>query len=134
MKVLSTTVAGKILTVLLMLLIVMHLLALLRVLPYEVVCGGRIEDASSLAAYETNALIITVLFLVIVSIKVGYIKADRLRRVADVGMWIVFAYFAMNIVSNLASGVSLEKLVFVPIWVILALLSLRVAVEQQPRP
>ncbi len=124
-------VAGKVLMGLLALLIVMHVLLLARVIPYEVVWGGNIKDESQLNVFETTALIITGIFLVIVGIKLGYIEAPRLKRAADLGMWIVFAYFAMNIIGNLTSEVSWERLIFIPLSAVVALLSLRVAAQNE---
>ncbi len=124
-------VAGKVLMGLLALLIVMHVLLLARVIPYEVVWGGNIKDESQLNVFETTALIITAIFLIVVAIKLGYIEAPRLKRAADLGMWIVFAYFAMNIIGNLTSEVSWERLIFIPLSAVVALLSLRVAAQNE---
>jgi len=124
-------VAGKILMGLLVLLMVMHVLILARVIPYEVVWGGSIKDETQLYVFEISALILNGLFLIITAINLGHIRAPKLNRVADIGMWMVFAYFAMNIIGNLNSGVSWEKLLFAPLSIVLALLSLRVAVHRE---
>ena len=123
--------AGKILMGLLALLMVMHVLLLMRLIPYEVVWGGNIKDESHLNFFEISALLITGIFLVIVAIKLGYIKAPRLNRVANIGVWIVFAYFSMNIIGNLTSETSWEKLIFIPLSAILAALALRVATQNE---
>jgi hypothetical protein len=122
--------AGMILIVLMILLLVMHVLILAGFLPYDIVWGGQIDDPSSVVGYEAAALIIMFVFLAIVALRLGYIKADRLKRVAGIGMWIVFAYFVFNSVANFASAVSMENLIFGPISIAMALLSLRVAVSR----
>jgi hypothetical protein len=58
------------------------------------------------------------------------VKAPRLGKVVHVGMWLVFAYFTLNIIGNLASSSSIEKLVFTPISIVLAVFAWRVAVEK----
>lgn len=130
MRLPDAATAGKVLMVLLALLIVMHILLLLRVIPYDLVWGGNIEEASLLVVYETSALVITGIFLLVVALKLGYLEVPRLRRAANISMWVVFAYFAMNIISNLTSGVTWEKVIFIPISIVLALLSLRVATQE----
>ena len=90
--------------------------------------GGQIEDASSVIPYETAALIIMLVFLAAVAMRLGYIKAGKLKKAAGVLTWIVFAYFVLNAVGNFASAVSLENLVFGPLSIVLALLSLRVSI------
>ena len=131
MKLPDVVIVGKILMGLLVLLMVMHVLILARVIPYEVVWGGSIKDETQLYVFEISALIINGLFFIITAIKLGHIRAPGLWRVADIGMWIVFAYFAMNVIGNLSSGVSWEKLLFAPLSIVLALLSLRVAVHRE---
>jgi len=79
---------------------------------------------------EAVGLVVTVLFALIIAAKAGYLRAGRLRRLVSVGAWVVFAYFVLNIVGNLASTASLEKLIFTPVSVILAALAWRVAVEK----
>ena len=122
--------AGTVLLVLMILLLIMHVLILFRVLPYDMVWGGRIEDEASVVPYEAAALVVMSLFLSVVAIKTGYLKADRLRRAAGIGMWVVFGYFILNTVGNFASAVWLENLIFGPLSIVLALLSLRVALER----
>ncbi len=129
MKLPDATVAGKVLMGLLVLLVAIHIMLLLRVIPYEVVWAGNIEDTSMLAVHETSALAITGIFLVVVAIKLGHVEAPRLKRAANLSMWIVFAYFAMSIIGNVTSEVSWEKVISVPLSTILALLSLRVATQ-----
>lgn len=129
-KMISVNLAGTILIAMMILLIAMHVLIMLRVIPYDIVWGGQIKDEASLVPYETGALIVLTIFLAVVAIKVGYLKADRLKKAAGIGTWIVFAYFVLNTVGNFASGVSLEKLIFGPVTIVMVLLSLRVAVAR----
>jgi len=131
MKLPDVGIVGKILMGLLVLLMVMHVLILARVIPYDVVWGGNIKDESQLNVFETSALVITAVFLVVVAIKLDYIEVPKLKRAADLGMWVVFAYFGMNIIGNVTSEVSWEKLIFIPLSVVLALLSLRVAAHRE---
>lgn len=122
--------AGTILLVLMILLFIMHVLILAGVLPYDMVWGGQIDDEASVVPYESAALALMLAFMFVVAIKTGYVKATRLRKAAGIGMWVVFGYFILNSVGNFASAVSLENLIFGPLSIVLALLSLRVAVER----
>jgi hypothetical protein len=127
----SAAMSGKILMVLLALLMVMHVLLLARVIPYDVVWGGNIKDEAQLYVFEIGALLLNGLFLLITAIRIGYIRAPKLNRAASIGMWITFTYFAMNIISNLTAESSWEKAIFIPVTIIITLLSLRVAVHQE---
>jgi hypothetical protein len=131
MKLPNVVSTGRVLMLLLALLMVMHVLLLARVIPYDVVWGGNIKDESQFYVFEITALVLSALFLLIAAIKLGYIRAPGLRRAADIGMWIVFAYFAMNIITNLTARSSWEKAIFIPVTIIVTLLSLRVAVHRE---
>jgi hypothetical protein len=127
-KVLSVRLAGGIAIGLLALLAIVHVLVLSHVIPYEMVWAGRISNESSLIAYETIALVVTLIFLGIVIMRSGYVIADKFKKVSAIGIWVVFAYFVLNAVGNFTSGVSAENFLFGPLTVVLALLSLRVAI------
>lgn len=123
--------AGRVLIGLLVLLMVIHVLLLLEVIPYDIVWGGNVKSVSQLYTFEISALLVSAIFLVIVAIRLDLIKAPKLRRAAGIGMWVVFAYFGMNVIGNFTSGVSWEKMLFGPLSAVLALLSLRVAASRE---
>ncbi len=122
--------AGNILLAGMALLILLHILIVLRVVPYDLVWGGQIADASDLLGYEAAAFIITLLFAWVIAMRVGYLpQPGALRWVARIGVWVVFAYYVLNLLGNLASGISAETYIFAPVTLVLALLALRVALE-----
>jgi len=127
-NIISVKLAGHILMISMAGLIIVHLLVLFRVIPYQMVWGGQIKDASSLLLFETIALIVTVLFLITVALRTGCIRTQRLKKAARVGMWIMFVYFLLNTIGNLASNAATETIVFTPITLALSLLSLRLAI------
>jgi hypothetical protein len=128
---LSTKLAGKILLVLFGLLVIFHILILFNLLPSNIVWGGQAGNSpSSLRTLEAISLILTIIFALIVAVKIGYIKIGNFRKAINILLWIIFAYLLLNTVGNLASGSSLEKLVFTPITVVAALLVLRLAIDR----
>ncbi len=130
-KLISAKLAGNILLILFGALILFHILVLFNLLPSGMVWGGQAGNSSaSLRTLEIISLAITILFAVAVAAKVGYIKAEGFRGAINVFVWIIFAYLLLNIIGNLASSSSTEKLIFTPITVIAALLTLRLAVEK----
>jgi len=130
-KLISVKLAGNILLAALGLLAIFHILVLLGVIPADIVWGGMIQGVpSNLVTLETVALLLTLLFIVIISAKTGYVQAGRLSGVVNIGVWLIFAYLLLNTLGNLASGVSFETLVFAPITIILALCAFRLAIEK----
>ena len=129
-KIIGAKLAGRILMISMVGLIVMHLLILFQVIPCQMVWGGQIEDTTSLLLFETVALVVTILFLITIGLKIGYIRTQGLKKVAHIGVWIMFIYFVLNIIGNLTSSSAIEIMIFTPITVVLSLLSLRLAVEK----
>lgn len=123
--------AANILILLLASLLSFHLLVLIKVVPSNIIWGGQITDSSdNMMRMEIFAIIVTIIFISIVSAKIGYIKTCISGKIINILLWIIFIFFAFNTVGNLVSGVSIEKLIFAPITVLLSLLTLRLAIEK----
>lgn len=129
-RILSVRQSGNIMVMALLAMLVVHLLILLRVVPYEFVWGGQIDSASSLVLFEGIAMGMTLLFILIIAMRVGYIQLHKFKRAAVIGGWFMVAYFLLNTLGNLASGVTLEKLLFTPVTVILTILAFRIAMAK----
>jgi hypothetical protein len=130
-KLRGARLAGNALLVALGLLSVFHILVLLKILPSSIVWAGRIgESKADLLVLEALSLIVTLLFVVIIAAKVGYIKVGRFKRVVDTVVWVVFAYTLLSVAANLASPVSFENVVLAPVSLLLTLFVLRVAIER----
>lgn len=130
-KLIGAKLAGNMLLVAFGLLAIFHVLVLLKVIPADIVWGGRIQGVpSNLLTLEAIALLITLVFLLIIAAKLGYMQAGQLSGAVNIGVWLIFVYLLLNTLGNLASGVSFEKLLFTPITIILALCAFRLAIEK----
>ena len=108
-----------------------HVVMLAGALPPGIAWGGQASGSpETLRALETVGLAVTLLFAGVVGAKAGFIGGARLRRPARIGMWVVFGYFVLNVVGNLASTSGLERMIFTPVSIVVALLALRLAVEK----
>ncbi len=128
-KLISVKLAGNLLLIFLGLLLVFHILVLLGIIPASVIWGGQ-ANSTNLVVLESIALVVTVLFLIIVAAKLGYILSGKFSGAVTVGLWIIFAYLILNTLGNLASGVSAENLVFAPLTLLVAFFALRLAIEK----
>jgi len=127
----SAKFAGNVLLAAFGALVGLHLLILLGVVPAGIVWGGQIGASTErLFTLEIIALVLTLLFMGIVAVKMEYVRAGGFRKVANVGVWVIFAYLVLNTVGNLVSGVSLENLIFAPVTVFLAVCAWRLAIEK----
>ena len=108
---------------------IFHLLVVVGVVPFAMVWGGRLHNHSQMLAFEAVSLTINLLMLVIVVVQAGYVRIRIPRRVMTVVFSLMSLLFLVNTAGNLASNNELEKLLFTPLTLLLALLSLRVAVS-----
>jgi hypothetical protein len=129
-RLISAKLAGNITLILLAILIIFHVLVLMRAIPHEIVWGGQISDVSSLVYFEGFAIMLTFIFALIIGIKTGHIKYVITRKLANIGVWLISAYFLINTTGNLASGITAEKMIFAPITILLTLLTFRLAIEK----
>lgn len=129
-KLISFKLAGDISIIILVLLIVFHILILIGIIPHTIVWGGRIEGGASLIKFELFGLATSFLFLFIILAKVEYLKLKKFRKIINIAVWIVLVWFLLNILGNLLSTASLEKLIFTPISIILSFSVFRLAIEK----
>jgi hypothetical protein len=127
-KIISVKTAGIILISLLSLLVIFHILILFHVLPADIVWGGRLQSDSDVLKMELIALAITILFLLVIVLKL--FKSTKFRKLINIGVWIIFIYFSLNVLGNMASGNLIEKAVLSPVALIMALFTLRLAIEK----
>jgi hypothetical protein len=98
-------------------------------LPTGIAWGGQaVGSPKTLRTLEIVGIVVTLLFASVVCAKAGFIGAGRLRRPARIAMWVVFGYFVLNVVGNLASTSGLERAIFTPVSIVVAMLALRMAV------
>ncbi|WP_403020842.1 hypothetical protein [Salinibacterium sp. GXW1014] len=84
-----------------------------RVLPAKL----RVGSVVSIVLYG--------IFVLIILAKVGAVSLDE--TVADVAMWVLFAYFVLGILMNAISRSKPERYLMTPVCVVLAAASLLVA-------
>jgi hypothetical protein len=120
--------AGKALLLILGLLFIFHLLVLFGVIPYDIVWAGKITNRKQLFIMEVLSLLILVMAAMIVSLKMGYLNILQNSAIANIGMWVLFALFALNTIGNLTAKAPIEKYGFGLLTAVMALLSLRLAI------
>ena len=128
-KLISAKLAGNIILIVLALLGIFHLLLILGIVPQTIAWGGQTDESSdNIVVLELVAFVVLLFFALIVAIKIGYVKLKL--NFVNVGLWVMFVYFVLNAVGNLASTNLMETIIFTPVTIILALLSLRLAIEK----
>jgi hypothetical protein len=129
-KLISIRLASNIIITINTLAILMHVLILLKIIPYEFVWGGRLKSDSELIIFESISIVVQILFVSIISVKAGYVLKGKFKKTANFGTWVMFGLMVLNTIGNLASKSGLETIVMTPITILLALLVFRLAIEK----
>ncbi|MDG1441592.1 MAG: hypothetical protein P8R02_02770 [Pseudomonadales bacterium] len=110
---------------------VFHLLVLLGVIPFNIVWGGRLENADQMYIFESFSLTINLAVLWIVGMRVNYIPTIINNKVITAFLWLLVILFSLNTVGNLFSLNSLEAILFTPVTFVAAIFCCRLAVDHE---
>ena len=110
--------------------VVFHVLVASGVLPKTIVWGGRITDPAQVVRAEIVSIVILLATAAIVAMRWRSLAQGSPNIVAAVGTWVLVVLFAVNTVGNLFARTLFERMVFTPLTLLLALLMLRLALEE----
>lgn len=127
----SASAAGTVVLILLAGLLLLHIFILAGVISFDLVWGGNIEYKHEMIRLEIFALVTTVLFILITSYKLKYLKYKRNSKLINLGIWIMFIYFTLNIVGNILAKTGAERQIFIPVSILLSLFSFRLVLEKK---
>ena len=112
------------------LVLVFHGLVIGGVLPAGLVWGGMaVGDHVNFLLLEAVALAVTLLFMTLVLFRSGVFERGRTSIMVTTGIWLMFGYLTLSAVANVASGTQFDNWFFAPGSAILAILTLRLALE-----
>ena len=128
-KRISIRIAASLMLLMLSCVVVFHLFVLSGAIPYSVVWGGRLENASQMYLFEAVSITVNLAVIAIVGMKAGYIKPFIPKRVVTFLLWILVILFALNTLGNIFSKNALEVVLFTPLTLISTILCYRMAID-----
>lgn len=90
-------------------LIAFHTSVLLKILPYDIVWGGKVKSDSEMYTLESVSLMITIVLLLTILIKSNYLKAFLPEKIVNVILWVFVLLFVFNTITNLLAENYIEK-------------------------
>ena len=91
------------------LIIVFHICILIKLIPYDVTWGGRLENDQEMYVFETVSIILNLLLLLAVYIKREPESTILPMKLVNGILWGFLILFALNTVGNLFAKTILEK-------------------------
>lgn len=129
-KLISVKVAGMVILVLLSGLLLLHVFILAGIISFDLVWGGNIEYKYEMIRLEIVALITTILFMIVTIYKLKFLKQKKNSKLINIGAWIMFSYFTLNVVGNILAKTGAERQIFIPISILLSVFSFRMALKK----
>ena len=87
----------------------LHLLILVKVIPYDITWGGKLKSDNEMYVFELFSIGINSFFLYVLLQKGNYVKAVFGEKALSIILWIFFALFTLNTIGNLFAETLFEK-------------------------
>ena len=109
MKKMSLRIAVKIMISLVVAVTLFHLSIILKIIPYEITWGGRLQNDSEMYVFEIISITINIFLGLNLLIKGGYIKQVISLRIVNITLWIFLILFGLNTIGNIIAKTYFEK-------------------------
>ena len=115
------------LLILLSLFLVLHFMILIKIIPYNLVWGGKLKSDKEMYRFEIFSILINSLFIIVTLTQMSLLTIDMPKNVITYSLWLMTGLFLLNTLGNVTSKNKLEKRVFTPVTILLAIFSLTLA-------
>lgn len=95
---------------LLILIILFHISVVIQMVPYSIVWAGKLKTLEDMYIFESVSIGINVLLIVILSLKINYIKNSISPKIMNGILWVFFVIFALNTIGNLFASSLVERI------------------------
>ena len=112
---------------LLSLFLLLHFSILIKIIPYNLVWGGRLKSEKEMVRFEIFSILINSLFVIVTLTQMNLLTIDMPKNVITYSLWLMTGLFLLNILGNVTSKNKLEKRLFTPVTILLAIFSLTLA-------
>ncbi|MBX9808803.1 hypothetical protein K2X92_00230 [Candidatus Gracilibacteria bacterium] len=95
---------------LLILIILFHISVVIQMVPYSIVWAGKLKTLEDMYIFESVSIGINVLLIIILSLKINYIKNSISPKIMNGILWVFFVIFALNTIGNLFASSLVERI------------------------
>lgn len=127
----TRTISSKILLIMFALIIVFHLLALIQIIPYQYLWGGRLESVEEMYLMESLSLLVNGFFVFCSYQYLKYLNINMVSLWLRIVFGFISAIFFINTIGNLVAITNLETLLATPITALLSVLSFSLALKYE---
>ena len=117
------------LLILLTMFLVLHLFIVAKIIPYNLVWGGRLKSDKEMYRFEILSIIINSLFLMVILVQANLLATEIPKKIISYALWLMTGLFLLNTAGNAISKNRLEQRVFTPLTTLLTIFSLILALS-----
>ena len=117
------------LLILLSLFLVLHFMILLKLIPYNLVWGGRLKSDKAMVRFEIFSIAINAVFVIVILLQTNVLAIDIPKKTITYALWLMAGLFFLNTCGNAFSKNKIEQRVFTPITILLTIFSLILAIS-----
>jgi hypothetical protein len=131
-KIFNNKVAGIIFIILNTIVIFIEALIILKLLPYNIIGGGRLENYSYtfITAFASIIiLLIEIIFIIIVQKHNNNGKSNLFIKIA---LWIILSYLFINLIGNILSKTLFEK-IFMGIICVVQIINIIIIINENKK-
>ena len=94
---------------LLIAIIMFHMSIILKITPYEITWGGRLENDSEMYVFETISIVINIILFYVLLIRGKYLNSFIPLKIINIILWIFLIIFGLNTIGNVFAETNFEK-------------------------
>lgn len=106
----KTNIYIKLLIFTTLIVTVFHLFIIAKIIPYDVVWGGRLKADNEMYSFEVISIFINLFLISILLMKGSYLKFQINKKIINIVLWIFFFIFILNTIGNVLANTTFEKL------------------------
>jgi hypothetical protein len=123
MKIYNNRSAGILFIILNIITMIIETLIIFKILPYNIIGGGRLENYNSALRAAIISIIILGIEIIFITIVQKYNKNGKTNLFIKIILWIIFSILCINIIGNILGKTLFEK-IFMGIICLLQLLNI----------
>jgi len=86
-----------------------HMCIVLKVIPYDIAWGGRLENDNQMYVFEGISIFINLILFITLLIKGALLRPFIPMKIVNIILWLFVAIFVLNTVGNILAQTNFEK-------------------------
>jgi len=131
-KIFNNKAAGILFIIFNTMVIFIEILIILKLLPYNIIGGGRLENYSYTFITAFASIIVLLVEIIFIIIVQKYNNNGKSNLFIKITLWVIFFYLCLNLIGNLLSKTLFEK-IFMGIICIVQIINIIIIINENKK-